>query len=423
MKFFKENNLFKVLSVNSLSVGTTFVLGFISNKVVAVFLGPSGMAILGNFRNLGAMLKSVATLGISTSLVKLVAENKENKKALSELYATFLSVFIVISSFLAIGVFFFAETIGQLLFHSNQWTTPIRIVGLSLPLVLLNTFWLAIYNGLEQFKTIVLVQLVSSVLVFIVTISLIYCHSIDGAIWAIALSELLMVLVTFVFVVKDKRFFQFKLRFLIKKDYLIAIQKFSAMALLTAIIAPLTLLLIRNAITTNYSLVEAGYWEATTKLSSFYMLFFTSGLSLYYMPKLASLSTDEAFKQEVKVYFSSFVTLFLVMLLVLFFSKEWILKWVFTAEFLKLQSVLIWQFLGDFFKILTLAFGYQILVKARLKVYFFLEITFNLSYLLLSLYWIKTQGYEGAIQAYCCASALGFILVLIVFRKLFLPKH
>ena len=422
MKFFKENNLFKVLSVNSLSVGTTFVLGFISNKVVAVFLGPSGMAILGNFRNLGAMLKSVATLGISTSLVKLVAENKENKTALSELYATFLSVFIIISSFLAIGVFFFAEAIGQLLFHSNQWTIPIRIVGLSLPLVLLTTFWLAIYNGLEQFKTIVLVQLVSSVLVFIVTISLIYFHSIDGAIWAIALSELLMVLVTFVFVVKDKRFFQFKLRFLIKKDYLIAIQKFSAMALLTAIIAPLTLLLIRNAITTNYSLVEAGYWEATTKLSSFYMLFFTSGLSLYYMPKLASLSTDEAFKQEVKVYFSSFVPLFLVMLLVLFFSKEWILKWVFTAEFLKLQSVLIWQFLGDFFKILTLAFGYQILVKARLKVYFFLEITFNLSYLLLSLYLIKTRGYEGAIQAYCCASALGFILVLIVFRKLFLPK-
>ena len=422
MKFFKENNLFKVLSVNSLSVGTTFVLGFISNKVVAVFLGPSGMAILGNFRNLGAMLKSVATLGISTSLVKLVAENKENKTALSELYATFLSVFIIISSFLAIGVFFFAEAIGQLLFHSNQWTTPIRVVGLSLPLVLLTTFWLAIYNGLEQFKTIVLVQLVSSVLVFIVTISLIYFHSIDGAIWAIALSELLMVLVTFVFVVKDKRFFQFKLRFLIKKDYLIAIQKFSAMALLTAIIAPLTLLLIRNAITTNYSLVEAGYWEATTKLSSFYMLFFTSGLSLYYMPKLASLQTESEFKQELMGYFSTFVPLFLIMLLVLFFVKEWVLELIFTTEFLKIKSVLIWQFIGDFFKIITLAFGYQILVKARLKVYFFLEIAFNVSYLLLSFFWIKTQGYEGAIQAYCCASALGFILVLIVFRKLFLPK-
>ena len=160
------------------------MLGFISNKVVAVFLGPSGMAILGNFRNLGAMLKSVATLGISTSLVKLVAENKENKTALSELYATFLSVFFFISSLLAIGVFFFAGGIAQLLFDSSQWTTPIRIVGLSLPLVLLTTFWLAIYNGLEQFKTIVLVQLVSSVLVFIVTISLIYCHSIDDVVIA-----------------------------------------------------------------------------------------------------------------------------------------------------------------------------------------------------------------------------------------------
>ena len=398
------------------------MLGFISNKVVAVFLGPSGMALLGNFRNLGAMLKSVATLGISTSLVKLVAENKENKTALSELYATFLSVFIIISSFLAIGVFFFAEAIGQLLFHSNQWTTPIRIVGLSLPLVLLTTFWLAIYNGLEQFKTIVLVQLVSSILVFIVTISLIYFQAIDGAIWAIALSELLMVLATFLFVIKDKRFFQFNFSFLIKKEYLISIQKFSAMALLSAIIVPLTLLLIRNNITAGYSLPEAGLWEATTKLSSFYMDFFNAGLSLYYMPKLASLQTESEFKQELMGYFSTFVPLFLIMLLVLFFVKEWVLELIFTTEFLKIKSVLIWQFLGDFFKILTLAFGYQILVKARHKVYFFLEITFNLSYLLLSLYWIKTRGYEGAIQAYCCASALGFILVLIVFRKLFLPK-
>ena len=122
------------------------------------------------------------------------------------------------------------------------------------------------------------------------------------------------------------------------------------------------------------------------------------------------------------VYFSTFVPLFLIMLLVLFFVKEWVLELIFTTEFLKIKSVLIWQFIGDFFKIITLAFGYQILVKARLKVYFFLEIAFNVSYLLLSFFWIKTQGYEGAIQAYCCASALGFILVLIVFRKLFLPQ-
>lgn len=404
-------------------MGTTFLLGFISNKVVAVFLGPSGMAVLGNFRNLVAMLKSVATLGISTSLVKLVAENKKNKTALSELYASFLLVFFFVSALLAIGVFFFAECIAQFLFDSNQWMIPIRILGLSLPLVLLNTFWLAIYNGLEQFKTLVLVQLVSSVLVFMVTISLIYFHAIDGAIWAIALSELLMLLTTFVFVIKDKRFFQFHFRFLIKKEYVTVIQKFSAMALLSAIIVPLTLLVIRNTITTGYSLPEAGLWEATTKLSSFYMHFFNAGLSLYYMPKLASLQTDAAFKQEVKVYFSSFVPLFLVMLLVLFFTKEWILEWVFTPDFLKLQSVLIWQFIGDFFKILSLAFGYQILVKARLKTYFFLEIAFNVSYLVLSLYWIKTQGYEGAIKAYCCASALGFVLVLLVFRKLFLPKN
>lgn len=402
-------------------MGIAFVLGFVSNKVVAVFLGPSGMAVMGNFRNLVAMLKSVATLGISTSLVKLVAENKENRAALSELYATFLTVFLLISSMLAIGVFLFAEAIAQLLFDSDQWTTPIRILGLSLPLVLLNTFWLAIYNGLEQFKTIVWIQIVSSFLIFIVTISLIYFHAIDGAIWAIAISELLMVLATFVFVIQDKSYFQFQFRLLVKKEYVTVIQKFSSMALLSAIIAPLTLLLIRNTIISNYSLIEAGFWEATTKLSSFYMLFFTSGLSLYYMPKLATLTTDSEFKNELKTYFTSFVPLFVGVIVVLFCLKGWILEWVFTPEFVKLKSVLLWQFLGDFFKIVTLAFGYQILVKSRLKTYFFLEIAFYFNYFIFSMYWVKTLGYEGAVKAYCMASALGCFLVVMAFRKVLWP--
>lgn len=82
------------------------------------------------------------------------------------------------------------------------------------------------------------------------------------------------------------------------------------MALLSAVIAPLTLILIRNTIVQNYSINEAGVWDAVNRLSSFYMLFFNTGLSLYYMPKLASLNTDDEFKTELKSYFKTLVPLF-----------------------------------------------------------------------------------------------------------------
>jgi PST family polysaccharide transporter len=289
--------------------------------------------------------------------------------------------------------------------------------------MVINSFWLAIYNGLEKFKRIVVIQIISNVLIFSCTAYLIWKDAIVGGLLAVALSEVLMVLVTFLFVLKDKRYFQFNLQKVIDKKYLGVIKKFSMMAVLSAVIVPLTLMLIRNFIVDVHSIQDAGIWDAVSKLSGFYMMIFSSGLSLYYVPKLASLKTDEEFKVELKFYFKIFVPLFAIVLLIVFLFKGIILNIAFTKEFLKIQEVLIWQLLGDLLKIMTLAFGYQILVKARIKEYVILEIVFNLSYLFLSYYLVKVFSFEGALKAYFYASLILFVLILFMFRKLFLnPK-
>jgi len=191
------------------------------------------------------------------------------------------------------------------------------------------------------------------------------------------------------------------------------------MALLSAILVPLTLILIRNFIVDAHSIETAGIWDAVNRLSGFYMLFFSSGLSLYYMPKLASLNTESEFKIELKSYLKTFVPLFLIMLIAIFLLKGIILKAAFTDEFSKIEGVLIWQLLGDFFRILTLAFGFQILVKTMIKRYFIIEIVFNLSYLLLSFYLFKQFSVEGVLQAYFIANLITFIVILGMFRKMF----
>ena len=384
-----------------------------------MFLGTSGMALMGSFRNFALMLKSVATLGISNSIVKLFVENKEDKRELSVIYSTFFWIFLFISTALALFVLLFASPISTFLFYTNSYTTPIRFFGLLLPLMVINSFWLAIYNGLEKFKRILLIQIISNVLVFGLTALLIWKKNIFGGLLSVAIGEVLMVLVTFIFVSRQADYFKFDLQKLISKKYFNTIKKFSVMALLTAIIAPLTLLFIRNMIVEKYAIQEAGIWDAVNRLSSFYMIFFSSGLSLYYMPKLASIHTESEFKTELKSYFKVFVPLFLVMLIVIYIAKGIILKLAFTPDFSKVESVLIWQLLGDFFRIMTLAFGFQILVKTMMKRYFLVEIVFNSMYFLLSFYLIKENATEGVLQAYFYTNVFCFLLVLFLFRKLF----
>jgi PST family polysaccharide transporter len=422
LKILKQNTLLKVLSLNSFSVALSFVLGIFSSKIIAVFLGTSGMALMGSFRNFALMLKSVATLGISNSIVKLFVENKEDKRELSVIYSTFFWIFLFISSALALFVLLFASTISTFLFYTNNYTIPIRFFGLLLPLMVINTFWLAIYNGLEKFKLIMLIQIISNVLVFGLTALLIWKENIFGGLLSVAIGEVLMVLVTFIFVSKEANYFKFDLHKLISKKYFNVIKKFSVMALLTAIIAPLTLLFIRNILVEKYSIQEAGIWDAVNRLSSFYMIFFSSGLSLYYMPKLASIHTESEFKAELKSYFKVFVPLFSLMLIVIYIGKGIILELAFTPEFSKVESILIWQLLGDFFRIMTLAFGFQILVKTMMKRYFLVEIVFNLMYFSLSFYLIKQNATEGVLQAYFYTNIFCFLIVLFLFRKLFFEK-
>lgn len=378
------------------------------------------MALMGSFRNFALMVKSVATLGINNSIVKLFVENKEDKKELSIIYSTFFWVFLTISAILAVLVLVFAGLISSFLFYSGSFTNPIRFFGLFLPLMVINTFWLAIYNGLEKYKRIVLIQIISNILVFGITTLLIWKHNITGGLFSIVVGEFLMVLVTFLFVKGESDYFRFDLQKILNKKYVDIIRKFSVMALLSAVIVPLTLLFIRNEIVRGYSIHEAGIWDAVNRLSSFYMMFFSSGLSLYYMPKLASIHTEKEFKAELKSYFKIFVPLFLLMLIIIYFAKSFILTIAFTKEFSSITDLLIWQLAGDFIRILTLAFGFQIVVKTMMKRYFIGEIAFNLSYFLLAVYLMKNHAVAGVLQAYFYANLICLVLVLLMFRKLFI---
>ncbi|HMI08722.1 MAG TPA: O-antigen translocase [Flavobacterium sp.] len=414
---YKQNVLLKVFSLNSVSVLVSFVLGIFSTKIISVFLGTSGMAFFGSFKNFSGMLRSLATLGIGNSVIKMFVENKEDKKELSVIYSTIFWLFLSISVLLGIATIAFADPISVFLFYSESYRYPICFFGLFLPLMVINTFWVAIYNGLQHFKKIIAIQIISNIVVFGITAILIWQDSLKGGLFSFAFGELLMVIVTFLFIRKDKEYFKFDLQKIVSRKYAHTISKFSSMALLSAIIVPLTLILIRKVIIKDHSIEEAGVWDAVTRLSGFYMLFFNSGLALYYMPKLASLKTNAEFRAELKFYFTFLVPLFLLMLVLIFAFKSIILKIAFTDAFSGINKILIWQLLGDFFRIMILAFGYQIVVKTMIKKYFLMEIAFNVLYFGLSFFLVKRYAVEGALQAYFYTTVIMFVVMLVAFWK------
>ena len=314
--------LLKVLSLNSLSVIVNFILGIVSLKVISIYLGTPGMALTGSFRNFTALFKSLSTNGFSQSLIKLFVENKEDKEEVSSVLSTFFWLYILLSVFFGVLIILFSEMLSYFVLRDIQYSFYIKIFGLILPFFALQTFMSSIFNGLLWFKKIVFLQIISAILVFITTVLLIYYQKIEGALIAIALADFILFLIVLFVAFQNKAFLQFYIQKIISKKYLKVIRNFSLMALLSGIIVPLNFILIRNLIIDTHSIQQAGMWDAVNRISGFYMLFFTTGFSFYYIPKLSSIQTQSEFKVELKNYFKTVIPIFALLVIIFFFFRK-----------------------------------------------------------------------------------------------------
>ena len=77
--------LVKIASLNSASVLTRIAAGLITSKVIALFVGPVGLALIGNLRDVFNTLQSFSTLGFYNGIVKYVSEFKNDAKKLNVL--------------------------------------------------------------------------------------------------------------------------------------------------------------------------------------------------------------------------------------------------------------------------------------------------------------------------------------------------
>ncbi|MBC7618788.1 MAG: oligosaccharide flippase family protein, partial [Candidatus Saccharibacteria bacterium] len=67
-------NLVKTSLLNGLAVITKLITALVLNKVLAVYVGPVGYAVIGQFQSLVMMVSTFASGGVNTGVTKYTAE-------------------------------------------------------------------------------------------------------------------------------------------------------------------------------------------------------------------------------------------------------------------------------------------------------------------------------------------------------------
>lgn len=421
MSFYRkiiQTNLFKITSLNSLSVALKIGIGLITSKILAVFVGPSGMALVGNLRNFLTSLENIATLGFQNGIVKYTAESEKSRIELQKIISTVFIALVGVAILLSIILFCSASYWNEKIFGDNtEYLIVFKVLSFVLPTYGLSIFFIAVINGLGKFRKVISINIIGNIVGLLTSVFLIIQFKTIGALMAIIIAPALLFFITLYLVQKEIQIFQFIKLDVFDFKVLRNLSAYSLMTLVSSVFGPFVFLAIRNHIIQDLGIEQAGYWETMTRISSYYLMFVSAILSVYFLPKLSKAQNNQETKNVFLQYYKYILPVFVLALAVLYFSRFFVVQLLFTKEFLPVADLFFWQLLGDVFKVCALILGYQFFAKRETLMFILTEL-FSLSILYFSsLYFIKEFQIKGVVMAYAFENLIYLLVLVFYFRK------
>jgi PST family polysaccharide transporter len=249
-----QNQLFKAATLNSVSILVRLISGFISSKAIAYFIGPSGMALMGNLRNFTSTLENIGILGLQNGIVQNSAKNQESKEQLNHWVTSLFWFFFILSLALSLLVFLGNGFFGKQIFgSSSNYYFILNFIAFVIPFQVLHLFFVAILNGFSEYKKVTYVSIFSYVVGLLISLYLMWKYGINGALISIS------VLSIFQFLFSAYYFEQhFSLRLILqnkKIDFrsINHLLPLGLMTLFSAVVGPIIYIFIRNLISKEFS--------------------------------------------------------------------------------------------------------------------------------------------------------------------------
>ncbi len=410
-------NLVKTSVLSFIATVIKLLSVLVINKAVAIYIGPAGLALVGQFQNFIQLVMVAAQGAISSGVTKYTAEYGKDNERIPILFSTAGKISLISSVVVGIGVAILSEFASLHFLKSIEYSYIFVIFGFTVVLFVINNLLLSILNGLKEIKTWVIINVIQSIYSLIFTTLLIVWLGLDGALIALVTNQSI-ILVIVVWMLKKHQVIKlesFKNAF--DKPEAKKLIGFAAMAITSALTVPITHLVIRGYIGETLDWDQAGYWQAIWYISTMYLMVVTTTLSVYYLPRLSELTDKSEIKKELIAGYRLLLPITILMAITIFFLKDFIIWLLFTEEFAPMRELFMWQLIGDTIKLSSFLIGYILIAKAMVKIFIFKEIFIALVFIFLSIYLVSLLGLVGVVVAYALTYLLNFIFLVIVYRR------
>ncbi|WP_320657096.1 O-antigen translocase [Aeromonas jandaei] len=410
--------LLKVTAMTGLLTLLRMAMGFVIAKVVAIYTGPTGLAMLGQVQSMVASLNGIINAPVGNGVVRYTAEHQaQGMEACSPWWRAAWQWVLILSAIIIPLGLLLSKKISFLLFQDTSLSWVVMATIIVLPLSAIGTFFNSIINGQQQYRRYVGLGMISALVSGSLMLAMIAVYNIQGALLAAATQSALIGVVMLCLNIRqpwsklccwwghcDTKF---------RKD----IRSYMLMAITTALTVPTSLILVRNIIINQLGWDAAGQWQAVWKISEVYLGVITMALSTYYLPKLSSLKKVDDIVHEINRTARVIIPIVATMALGIYLLRDIAISLLFTDEFHGARELFAIQLIGDVIKIAAWLYAYPMLSRGATKWFVSTEISFSILFVVFSYMFISILGIEGTVISYLSNYILYFLVAYINVKK------
>jgi O-antigen/teichoic acid export membrane protein len=379
-------SILKAFTKTSSGAIISLALSTVTVKIFAVMLGPAAVGLLSLLRQIYNTALIAATMSGQTALVQGGSARKGAERL--AYLRTVLVIFLVMGIAGAVLLVALAPSLALQVLNRQDATGVwmVRLLALPLLLTVLNGYALGVLNINRSLGRMAMIQISSAAITAILAFPLALMVR-QGQELALLGTVLLTPLFIFGLTVYSLHrvdmllpltaFLHQNLRWDIARSFF----SFAGVTVVTALLTSIVMLFVRSMIVDQGGLSAAGIFDAAWTLSMTYVTLVTTAFGTYYLPTLSSFMRreDQVALMQSMFRFVTVVAVPVIMLVIVL--KPFVLRLLFSSEFLPALSLMTWMLIGDFFKLTSWVKAYPMLAFADLKLYFWTEVLFQLLFL------------------------------------------
>lgn len=410
-------NLLKTSFLTFIATAIKILAGLVINKAVSIYIGPSGLALIGQFQNASQLSMTVAQGGINAGVTKYTAEYGPESDELTKLWSTAAKITLCCSLAVGLVLILFSQYVSEYTFKTEQYRYVFVTFGFTIIFFTANQLLLSVLNGLKEIKTFITINITQSIYSLVFTTLLIAFWGLNGALIAMVTNQSI-VFISVLWRLRNHKLIltnNFKQKFdNAQSRKLLA---YSAMALTSACTIPISLLFVRNYLGVNLSWDQAGYWQSMWYISSMYLMVVTTALSTYYLPRLSEITSKVELRSELKNGYLIIIPIVIFLSSAIYLLRDFIIWLLFTEDFKPMRDLFKWQLIGDVVKVSAWLLAYLMLAKAMVRSFILTEVVFSFSFVILSIFFVELFGLVGMTYAYTLNYTVYFFIVLFIVRN------